>query len=103
VPLIGIPLQPEQDANVCLAQHQGAARLVAQRDAGTDAMTSAARELLADTSYRTNAARIARIYAAADGPGAAADAIIELASTSADSLPGARRPISRPGFDRALV
>ena len=78
VPLIGIPLQPEQDANVFLAQHHGAARLVAQRDAGTEAMTSAARELLADAAYRTNAARIARIYAAADGPGAAADAIIEL-------------------------
>jgi len=67
LPLIGIPPQGEQDANVWLAQRQGAARLVAPRDAGTDAMTSAARDLLAGTSYRTNAARIARIYAAADG------------------------------------
>jgi hypothetical protein len=33
VPLLGIPLQPEQDANVALAERQGAARLVAQRDA----------------------------------------------------------------------
>jgi UDP:flavonoid glycosyltransferase YjiC (YdhE family) len=103
VPLIGIPLQGEQDANVWLAQRQGAAQLVAQRDAGTDAMTSAARELLADVTYRTNAARIARIYAAADGPGAAAEAIIELASTSSGSASGARRSTSRPGFDHALV
>jgi len=103
VPLIGIPLQGEQDANVWLAQRQGAARLVAQRVAGTDAMTSAARELMADVTYRTNAARIARIYAAADGPGAAAEAIIELAATSSGAASGARRSISRPGLDHALV
>jgi len=103
VPLIGIPLQGEQDANVWLAQRQGAARLVAQRDAGTDAMTSAARDLLADVTYRTNAARIARIYAATDGPGAAAEAIIELASTSSGLASGARRPTSASGFDHALV
>jgi UDP:flavonoid glycosyltransferase YjiC (YdhE family) len=103
VPLIGIPLQGEQDANVWLAQRTGAARLVAKRDAGTDAMTSAARELLTDSTYRTNSARIARIYAAADGPGAAADAIIELASTSPRSATAARRPTSWPGIDHALV
>jgi UDP:flavonoid glycosyltransferase YjiC (YdhE family) len=97
VPLIGIPLQGEQDANVWLAQRQGAARLVPQRDAGTDTMTSAARELLADVAYRTNATRIARIYAAADGPGAAAAAIIELASTRSTTAPGGRGPTSRSG------
>jgi UDP:flavonoid glycosyltransferase YjiC (YdhE family) len=64
-------------------------------------MTSAAKELLADATYRTNAARIARIYAAADGPGAAADAIIELASTSPKSTSGVRP--GRPGVDHALV
>jgi UDP:flavonoid glycosyltransferase YjiC (YdhE family) len=102
-PLIGIPLQPEQDANVSLAQQQGAARLVAQHDAGTDVMTSAARELLADPTYRTNAARIARIYAASDGPAGAAEAIIDLASKSSGFTSGTRWPNSRPGFDRALV
>lgn len=96
VPLIGIPLQGEQDANVWLAQRTGAARLVEQRDAGTAVMTSAARELITAATYRTNAARIARIYAAADGPGAAADAIIEVASTSSESASGARRSTSRP-------
>jgi UDP:flavonoid glycosyltransferase YjiC (YdhE family) len=99
VPLIGIPPQGEQDANVWLAQRQGAARFVAQREAGTDAMTSAARELLVDATYRTNAVRIAQIYATADGPGAVAEAIIELASTSSRSASGARRSTSRPGLD----
>lgn len=37
VPLIGIPLQPEQDLNVSLAERQGAARLLPQRHAGTPA------------------------------------------------------------------
>ena len=101
LPLIGIPLQGEQDANVWLAQQQGAARLVTQRDAGTEAMTSAAKELLTDATYRTNAARIAQIYANTDGPGAAADAIIELASTSPESTSGGRP--ARPGLDHALV
>jgi UDP:flavonoid glycosyltransferase YjiC (YdhE family) len=96
VPLIGIPLQGEQDANVWLAQRQGAARLVAQRDAGTDTMTSTASELLTDSTYRTNAARIAQIYAATDGPGAAAEAIIELASTSPESASDPCRAPSRP-------
>ena len=37
--LVGIPLQSEQDANVTFAQNQGAARLIAQKAAGTPAMT----------------------------------------------------------------
>jgi UDP:flavonoid glycosyltransferase YjiC (YdhE family) len=39
VPFIGIPLQPEQDANVIFAERQGAARLVAQgcRNSGASA------------------------------------------------------------------
>ena len=79
-----------------LAQRQGAAPLVAHRDAGTDVMTSTARELLADATYRTNAGRIARIYAAADGSAAAAQAISALASTTSGSASGAHRPPSRP-------
>jgi len=34
VPFVGIPLQPEQDANVTFAQNQGAARLIPQNAAG---------------------------------------------------------------------
>jgi hypothetical protein len=39
LPFVGIPLQSEQDANVTFAQNQGAARLIAQKAAGTPAMT----------------------------------------------------------------
>ena len=83
VPLIGIPLQPEQDLNVALAERQGAARLVPQRDARTAALARTARTMLADDRYRTNARRVQQIFAAADGPSAAADAIIQLAGDSA--------------------
>ena len=80
VPFVGIPLQPEQDANVTFAQNQGAARLVAQEAAGTPAMTATARDLLTDTAARDNARRLKQIFAAVDGPAAAAQAIIEAAA-----------------------
>lgn len=50
LPFIGIPLQPEQDANVAFVQRKGAARLVPQRAAGTSLLTRSAREVLADDS-----------------------------------------------------
>jgi UDP:flavonoid glycosyltransferase YjiC (YdhE family) len=78
VPVIGIPLQPEQDANVELAERQGAARLVTQREAGTTVLARTTRKMLADHRYREHARRLSGIFAGVDGPGAAADAIIEL-------------------------
>jgi UDP:flavonoid glycosyltransferase YjiC (YdhE family) len=80
VPFIGIPLQPEQDANVVLAQRQGVGRLVALSAAGTPALTGTARALLTDGRARENARRLQRVFAGVDGPGAAADAVIELAA-----------------------
>jgi UDP:flavonoid glycosyltransferase YjiC (YdhE family) len=82
VPLIGIPLQPEQDANVVLVENQGAARLVAYSEAGGEALRKAVREVLADGAYRDNARRLQAIYAQADGPGAAAEAILDLLHTT---------------------
>ena len=87
VPFVGIPLQPEQDANVTFAQNQGAARLVAQEAAGTPAMTATARDLLTDTAARDNARRLKQIFAAVDGPAAAAQAIIEAAAAHAAEPP----------------
>ena len=78
VPLIGIPLQPEQDANVVFAERRGAARLVPRDFAGTAALADTAREMLTDDRYRDNARRLQAIFAQVDGPGAAADAILEL-------------------------
>ena len=79
LPFIGIPLQPEQDANVALVERHGAARLVPEHGAGAGALTEGARELLADSRYRERARRLQEIVARVDGPGAAADAILELA------------------------
>jgi UDP:flavonoid glycosyltransferase YjiC (YdhE family) len=81
-PLLGIPLQPEQDLNVALLERQGAARRVAVRHAHTARLTDAARTMLADASYRSAARRIQRIYQGIDGPGMAADAIIALSQAS---------------------
>jgi len=77
-PLIGIPLQPEQHLNVYLAQRQGAAQNLAQSEAGTDVLTRTARDMLTDDRYRRNAMRVQTIFDRSDGPGAAADAILEL-------------------------
>ena len=76
LPFVGIPLQPEQDANVAFVERKGAARRVAERAAGTQAVTDAARKLLTDGSYRERAQHVQRAFAAVDGPGAAADAIL---------------------------
>ena len=83
VPFVGIPLQPEQDANVTFAQNQGAARLIAQKAAGTPAMTAAAQDLLADTAARDSARRLKQIFAAADGSAAAAQAVLDTAAAQA--------------------
>jgi UDP:flavonoid glycosyltransferase YjiC (YdhE family) len=82
VPFVGIPLQPEQDANVTFAQDQGAARLIAQKAAGTPAMTATARDLLADAPARDSARRLQQIFAAVDGPTTAAQAITEIAAAT---------------------
>ena len=78
LPFIGIPLQPEQDANVALVERQGAARLVPEYASGTGRLTREAREILTDPRYRESARRLQQIFAVVDGPGAAADAIVEL-------------------------
>jgi UDP:flavonoid glycosyltransferase YjiC (YdhE family) len=81
VPLIGIPLQPEQDANVALAERQGAARLVPLSAAGSALLSRTAREMLATDRHRDSARRLQALYARADGPAAAAEAILDLAGS----------------------
>jgi UDP:flavonoid glycosyltransferase YjiC (YdhE family) len=82
-PLLGIALQPEQDLNIVLAERQGAARRIAPRHAGTSRLTALATSMLADARYRQAAQRIAAQYARTDGPGNAAEAILELAGRPA--------------------
>jgi len=94
LPFVGIPLQPEQDANVTFAQNQGAARLIAQKAAGTPAMTAAARDLLADAAARDSSRRLKRIFAAVDGPAAAAQAILKVAAAAPAPAPQPRQPVT---------
>ncbi|MFC1406049.1 MULTISPECIES: glycosyltransferase [Streptacidiphilus] len=79
-PVLGIPLQLEQDLNVALLERLGAARRIAPRDCAGPKLAALARQLLGHDSYRQAAARIKRLYDAVDGPGRAADAIIETAA-----------------------
>jgi len=83
VPFIGLPLQPEQDTNVVLVERRGAGRRLAQRDAGTVAMSTMVRAMLADPSYRANARRLQDVYSCVDGAAGAADAIIDLLALAA--------------------
>jgi UDP:flavonoid glycosyltransferase YjiC (YdhE family) len=86
-PVLGIPLQPEQDLNLALLQRRGAAIAIAPRHARSPRLTRAAENLLTQRPYAEAAARIRDLYAAVDGPANAADAILEVTGR-------------RPGLDR---
>jgi len=90
VPFIGIPLQPEQDANVAFAERHGVARLVPQHAAELPALAEAVRDLLASEAARHSAHRLQQIFAAVDGPAAAADAVLELAAGRRHAQPQRR-------------
>ncbi|MEU8005573.1 glycosyltransferase [Catellatospora sp. NPDC049111] len=77
-PLLGIPLHAEQDLNVALVQALGAATAISPHLAGTPQSARVAARMLADPSYRAAAQRIRDVYATVDGPGNAADAVMEL-------------------------
>ncbi|HEX7745022.1 MAG TPA: nucleotide disphospho-sugar-binding domain-containing protein [Micromonosporaceae bacterium] len=78
-PVLGLPLQPEQDLNIVLLERLGAARRLALRHAGTDRLTAMARSMLADGAYRRAAGAVKRAYDGIDGPANAAAAIVEFA------------------------
>jgi UDP:flavonoid glycosyltransferase YjiC (YdhE family) len=86
VPLVGIPLQPEQDTNVALAVRAGVARLVPQSGAGGAVLRETVREMLADERYRQNARHLRAVFARTDGAGAAAEAILELLRDAPDEF-----------------
>ncbi|GLH99139.1 glycosyltransferase [Phytohabitans aurantiacus] len=70
-PLLGVPLQPEQDLNLALLERLGAARRTRPATIRTDAA-----RMLTDPIHREAAARVQKAYATLDGPGAAAEAIL---------------------------
>ncbi|MEH1124213.1 glycosyltransferase [Micromonospora sp. CPCC 206061] len=71
-PVLGVPLQPEQDLNLALLERLGAGRRTTPARAAADAA-----RILADPSYREAAAHVHKAYAALDGPAAAAEAILD--------------------------
>ena len=75
VPMIGIPLQPEQDLNVHCAERQGMAMRLAPDHARGPAMTQAVRAMLDAAGYRTQAQRVSALFAQVDGAHNAALAI----------------------------
>jgi UDP:flavonoid glycosyltransferase YjiC (YdhE family) len=82
-PLIGIPLQPEQDCNVYFVEQQGAARRLPMLDVGSGRLTTLVKDMLAEPKYRTAVRRIQAAYARRDGPKLSAEAIMRLVSGEA--------------------
>jgi UDP:flavonoid glycosyltransferase YjiC (YdhE family) len=76
VPLMGLPLQPEQDLNVALIERRGAGLALAPRAAAGARVAELAGRLLSGDRYRRSAREISEVYAAIDGPGNAAEAIL---------------------------
>lgn len=85
-PLLGVPLQPEQDLNLHLIEQQGAGRLLPVAQVKPEPMASIARAMLATPSYRANAQRLQRLLRAVDGPGRAAALMIRLADGGVDAV-----------------
>jgi len=75
-PLIGIPLQPEQDTNVHLLQQKGAARMLSQNSLERGKLPEAIEHVQANPTYRTAAQAIKAAYAGRNGPIRSAEAIL---------------------------
>lgn len=75
-PVIGIPLQPEQDANVHFLELKGAARLLPLRDVGRGRLRTMVHEMTANGTFRTAARAIQAAYARRNGPTLSAEAIL---------------------------
>jgi UDP:flavonoid glycosyltransferase YjiC (YdhE family) len=90
-PLLGLPLQPEQDLNLGLVERRGAARHLAPAHAGTGRLTRLARHMLREPRYRDAAQTIQRHYATLDGPAAAATAILDHLGVPDAQVSGDRR------------
>jgi UDP:flavonoid glycosyltransferase YjiC (YdhE family) len=80
-PVIGIPLQPEQDANIHMLERRGAARLLPLREVGRGRLQALVRDMIADQRFRVGAAAVRTAYSARDGPALTADAIIRYLAT----------------------
>ncbi len=93
-PLVGIPLQPEQELNVDLAVRHGMGLAVAPRHADTTRLTDAVRRVVSERSFRESAGRVRSWYAGVDGAANAARAIRSFlgASEHPDGVPERAAP-----------
>ncbi|MDP1738109.1 MAG: hypothetical protein Q8L23_11800 [Caulobacter sp.] len=76
-PIISLPIQPEQELNAHLASERGAAIVIPPHRVGGNRVHRAVRRMLRDGRYRKAAQAIQLIYATQDGPGRAAEVILE--------------------------
>lgn len=76
-PVISLPIQPEQELNASLASDYGAAIVIPPHRVGRNQVRRAVRRMLRDTRYRKAARAIQAVYATQDGPGRAAEVILE--------------------------
>jgi len=74
-PLVGIPLQPEQDLNVHLLEERGMAVRVSPSRAGGNTMTAAVRRLMDEPRFRAQAKELQWRVAGVDGAAIAARTI----------------------------
>lgn len=93
-PLIAIPLQPEQDFNGQIVERHSAGARITMADAMSPKLAELARRILGDKSFKEGAMRVRASYARADGPGRAAEAILELVSAKRGTN-GTARPRER--------
>lgn len=75
VPLVGIPLHPEQELNVDLAVRHGMGFAMAPRHADTARLTEAVRRVAHEPAFAAQAQRVQQHYTGVDGAARAADAI----------------------------
>jgi UDP:flavonoid glycosyltransferase YjiC (YdhE family) len=75
VPLVGIPLHPEQELNVDLAVRHGMGLAMAPRHADTARLTDAVRRVVHEPAFAVQAQRVQCHYTGFDGATRAADAI----------------------------
>lgn len=75
-PLVGLPLHPEQELNVAVAERRGAALRLPPSSAGTAALTRALTTVTNNASFAEGARGVQRLYETVDGAGRAADAML---------------------------
>lgn len=78
VPVVGFPLQPEQNFNLGLVERHGAGRCLSLRSLKRRKLRGAVERVLGDASYRAAMGRLKAWQAARDGPLEAARAIRSL-------------------------